>query len=106
MNNLKNNYGRIFNIKNMQFKNTTEWIIIIPALVLMILGSVVAIIGYNNYNNGGAWSGVIVGGFFSLCGFLIIYFAENYLKNHKRCPQCAEVVKAEALKCKHCGSDF
>lgn len=24
----------------------------------------------------------------------------------KKCPQCAEVVRAEAVKCKHCGFDF
>lgn len=24
---------------------------------------------------------------------------------HKRCPDCAELVKAAALKCRHCGAD-
>lgn len=24
----------------------------------------------------------------------------------KKCPTCAEVVRADALKCKHCGHDF
>ncbi|MEC6833868.1 zinc ribbon domain-containing protein [Photobacterium toruni] len=24
---------------------------------------------------------------------------------HKKCPQCAELVKKEASVCKHCGSD-
>jgi len=24
----------------------------------------------------------------------------------KKCPQCAEVVKREAVKCKHCGSEL
>jgi zinc transporter ZupT len=26
--------------------------------------------------------------------------------SHKSCPQCAESVKHEALKCKHCGHQF
>ena len=26
--------------------------------------------------------------------------------NSKKCPKCAEDVKPEALKCKHCGNEF
>lgn len=26
--------------------------------------------------------------------------------NGRKCPQCAEMVKPDALKCKHCGHDF
>lgn len=33
---------------------------------------------------------------------------KNILRSgdHKKCPFCAEVVKAEALICKHCGKEF
>ena len=26
--------------------------------------------------------------------------------SHKKCPKCAEIVKQEAVICKHCGSEF
>ncbi|EPT9728114.1 DUF2116 family Zn-ribbon domain-containing protein [Vibrio cholerae] len=28
------------------------------------------------------------------------------MENEKKCPDCAELVKEEAIKCKHCGYEF
>ncbi|KGS13887.1 hypothetical protein NLO72_07360 [Pseudomonas tremae] len=31
---------------------------------------------------------------------------DGFSKNHKKCQFCAEVVKMEAVRCKHCGADL
>lgn len=39
-----------------------------------------------------------------LLAAVILLFLEN--KGVKTCPKCAEQVKTEAVKCKHCGHEF
>lgn len=47
--------------------------------------------------------------FTPLVGILVVIFSKPDDKvlmrqGMKKCPSCAELVKADALKCKHCGS--
>jgi hypothetical protein len=51
---------------------------------------------------------IIIGGFITLCGLLVAIFGERLKLSYSRikCPKCAEFVSAEAVKCKHCGSDL
>ena len=46
--------------------------------------------------------------FFGTLLFIIALPAALLLtdRNTKKCPQCAELVKLDALRCRHCGHDF
>lgn len=42
--------------------------------------------------------------FSPLLAFIVLWFWKG--DKIKKCPKCAEQVKFEAVKCKHCGHDF
>ncbi|ELY4544125.1 zinc ribbon domain-containing protein [Cronobacter sakazakii] len=49
---------------------------------------------------------IIIGAFITLCGLLMAIFGNRKDDSGPlvKCPFCAELVKPEAVKCKHCGS--
>ncbi|HDI3035680.1 zinc ribbon domain-containing protein [Cronobacter sp. EKM101R] len=51
---------------------------------------------------------IIIGAFITLCGLLMAIFGGRKDDSGPlvKCPFCAELVKSEAVKCKHCGSDL
>jgi hypothetical protein len=86
------------------------------AVIWLLFGFVAAIIANAKGRGGCGWFllGCLLGPFSLVVAFLQPASSLDEQKarekgesrNFKRCPFCAEAVRKEAIKCKHCGSDL
>lgn len=87
--------------------------IVIFLLIWGICGAVAAMIASDKGGNGMA--GFLVGFLLGPLGIVAAFFmGDEKAKEQrqieagdsKKCPQCSELVKFDALVCKHCGNEF
>jgi hypothetical protein len=87
---------------------------ILISVIFLTIGSCSGFDAFVDRNSVRALGGGVIAVFFIMIGVvLLVSGIKSYMKSSKadasflrKCPFCAEKIKAEAIKCKHCGSEI
>ncbi len=74
-------------------------------IVALVFGVVSSVIAHNKGRNSLGWfiAGLLVGPFALVVASLPPVVREGQFK---KCPRCAEIIRAEATRCRHCAVEF
>jgi hypothetical protein len=94
--------GVVYNVISLLINIATKYKmkrrknIVISLIVSLVITAILTELIYS-------WGMVLTG---HIPALIILFLYDFFKVNYQKCPHCAEKIKADALKCKHCHSNI